>query len=650
VEAEQLERFSHGLRGVRAVVTRETIGVDHPVRQLGALDQTTVAYQRAIGQLDRRLQDPAVPTASVQDWLALISSLVELIYTAYYWLQVARIVRRLPSYPPGRTLLSTERSRQRRSDAVAEIAIARSRAIDLMGRLIRVLQAQDPDAARVLTTLFQNTTIQIRCAETLALVAADSAPVGSFPVPRDIFEEEMQWLDDLVASPLFEKFSDSMKELVWLSVSKLASSLGDETKMREAVRHCLASSAGDLDFHIHMLVNALKIARSDDERLELTKDLHAVGRDPSLGRVFSRERLGRTSILSGVFSQVAGSAMTGTADGARLIDESYASQHRWLYDKEAVSDARVIKLVANWEGDGRVSWHRPDGSTVVRAFALDPVLAANLVRVTESPSTSPKPITAAINALSAEIGPIVAEALGDIAEARLEIAGFLSLLPVMATSVNSVPAGFNPQTAYLHPLTGSLSPSVAPVPPPDLLIIDRAFRASQQVDTAFRLLHQTLGTVPTIVAFDSGPSGDDVEPEAVLGSMSTARGAMFYGHARNPIATAQATALVLRPHRVLQIERLADTDLRNLETLVLIACSSGRQNPFLGPVSVSDAMAFAGVRNVVFSLWPITAAVGARFVNELLSLFETGRTAGECLAALFGSSPALAAPFGSMRV
>jgi hypothetical protein len=164
VEAEQLERFSHGLQGVRAIVRRETIGVDHPVRQLGALDQTIVTYQRAIGQLDRRLHDPAVPTASVQDWLALISSLVELIYTAYYWLQVARIVRRLPSYPPGGPLLSTERSRQRRSDAVAEIAIARSRAIDLMGRLIRVLQAQNPDAARVLKTLFENEIIQIRCA------------------------------------------------------------------------------------------------------------------------------------------------------------------------------------------------------------------------------------------------------------------------------------------------------------------------------------------------------------------------------------------------------------------------------------------------------------------------------------------------------
>jgi hypothetical protein len=519
-----------------------------------------------------------------------------------------------------------------------------------MGRLIRVLQAQNPDAARVLKTLFENEIIQIRCAEILALVAADSARMGNFPVPRDIFEEELQWLDDLVASPLFDKFSDSMKELVWLSVSKLASSFGDETKMREAVGHCLASSVGDLDFHIHMLVNALKIARSDEERLELTKDLHAVGRDPSLGRVFSRERLGRTSILSGVFSEVAGSATTGTADGARLIDESYASQHRWLYDKEAVSDGRVIKLVANWQGDGRVSWHLPDGSTVVRPFTLDPGLAVNLVRVTESTSVSAKPITAAINALSAEIGPIFAEALDDIPEARLDVAGLLSLLPVMATPVHSVPIGCNPRTAYLHPLEGSLSPSVAPVPPPDLLIIDRAFRASQKVEATFRRLHQTSGTVPTIVAFESGRSGSDVEPEAVLGSLNAARGAMFYGHARNPIATAQATALVLGPHRVLQIERLADTDLRNLETLVLIACSSGRQNPFLGPVSVSDAMAFAGVRNVVFSLWPITAAVGARFADRLLSLFETGRTAGECLASLCGSSPALAAPFGSMRV
>ena len=544
-------------------------------------------------------------------------------------------------------------SRLRRAEALDLIARERNRALYLITNLMRILRAENPAAIPEVQTLFTKVAIEIRCVETLALVAAASARRGNVNVPSERFREIMERLVEVRVSETFAGLTPSVRLDVWLCIASVAGVLGDEPTRRLAVQECLELSATDedVDSQIQMLMNAFGAADSDEERLVLVRRLNAIGSNPLIGPVFSRERLGRLSTMHDVFSQMAAGAEADTPEGLDLVNESYRGRHRWLYDMEPPTDPRIIRVVANWQGNARITWRIPTGQTVVRSFSLRPDLAAKLVSSTESASTSNRPIIAAINALSANLGSLATEALVDIPEARLDVAGFLGLLPVMATRVGSSPIGSSPLASYLHPLTGSLAPADHPAPPPDLLIIDRRFAAlSREVETAFYRFHAALGTTAaTVLALDSGPTGYDLEPECVLDRLVAAQGAVFYGHSRNVMAQVGATALVLGPARGLGVERIYQANLRNLQTMMLVCCSSGRQNPFLGPVSLAHAMALAGTRDLVFSLWPITAARGARFATSAMAQLASGRTQGEYLADLYRSDVVQAAPFGAIR-
>ena len=66
------------------------------------------------------------------------------------------------------------------------------------------------------------------------------------------------------------------------------------------------------------------------------------------------------------------------------------------------------------------------------------------------------------------------------------------------------------------------------------------------------------------------------------------------------------------------VEEIAALDLRNLKDLALIACSSGRGNPFVGQVTIAHAMAVARAATIAFTYWPILKKDGARVAEMLL--------------------------------
>jgi CHAT domain-containing protein len=149
---------------------------------------------------------------------------------------------------------------------------------------------------------------------------------------------------------------------------------------------------------------------------------------------------------------------------------------------------------------------------------------------------------------------------------------------------------------------------------------------------------------------ESGPTNaHKVNFQLVIDALASGTSTLFYCHCHTDLARAGTAALVLSDQTELAVGEIAQLDLRRLESLTLVACASGQPNPFVGPISVAHAAALAGVRQLVFSLWPITAAHGARFVAGLLDDLASGGTTPDYLAALHITSPLRAAPFGVMR-
>jgi hypothetical protein len=187
---------------------------------------------------------------------------------------------------------------------------------------------------------------------------------------------------------------------------------------------------------------------------------------------------------------------------------------------------------------------------------------------------------------------------------------------------------------------------------PDLLLLDRSFgKHSARVAAAFLRLHRALGTRGTILEFDSSATEDDgVEPEAATAALRSAQGALFYGHGHTELSRAGEAVLVLGRESELRIDEIAQLDLRNLSSLTLVACASGQQSPFVGPTTLAHAAAIAGARQILFSLWPITPAQGARFAAGLLGHLASGRSASEHLASLHTTAPLDAAAFGIMEL
>lgn len=650
-EAMQLSHVSDGLRKVREIVRRETLGAVDPISQLRAIDVVLQTHHDAIGSLVSTAFKQNAGALSGDDGVRLVNSLTEHMAMASYWLEVARPFPRVPAITGARRLLSEQRSRQRREGVLVTIAKNRDLALQLLEQLEMVAAAELPRGGVSPKDFLIHTRISIFCTEVHAVASAANAQGGNVVIPGEQLRHYRDELVSVRASNDFARMDDGQKSEVWICTAIIADLLGDTVMATESLQNALELSSRDLDPYIHNLLSSLARAESDEERLDLVLRLHGLATDQDLGPVFSRERLGRISILHDAFAEVSARVDQHAASAAALLQECFECRHRWTFDQDAPVDKRIIRITSGLQGSGRVAWLGAKGRRVT-TFDLSPDLAVELITVTSSPSTSPRPIAAAINALSAELGPAIAEAFEDIPEARLDVAGVVGLLPVMATRVGSVPIGARANVSYLHPLTGAFESSDLPELPPDLLILDRSFgRASARVRDSFLGLHRADGARPTILEFDSeGTSSNDLDSKAAMDALTSATGAIFYGHCHPDLAHAATAALVLGRETELRIDAIAQLALRNLDSLILVACGSGQPNPFVGPISVAHAAAVAGARQLVFSLWPITAAHGARFTTGLLAALAAGGDCREYLAALHTTAPLDAAPFAIMRL
>lgn len=650
-EAMQLSHVSDGLRKVREIVRRETLGAVDPISQLRAIDAVLKTHHDAIGSLVSTAFKKNAGALSADDGVRLVNSLTEHMAMASYWLEVARPFPRVPAITSSRRLLSEQRSRQRREEVLAKIFSTRDLAMEALDGLRTIAVVGLPGGLASVEDVLIDMRVSIFCIEVHAVAAATGANRSGVATPHQALEHYRDELQSLRTSNDFARLDNLQRSNVWLCTARIAEFLGDTPVASEALRNSLELSSQDLDAYIPNLLNSLGRADSEEDRLDFIRRLHDLAVDHDLGPLFSRERLGRISILHDAFAEVAAGVDPHSASSAALLQECFECRHRWTFDHDAPVDDRLIRISSGWHGNGRVTWLGPKGRRVV-TFDLSPDPALELIRVTSSSSTSTKPVAAAIDALSVGLGAAIADALNDISDPRLDVAGVVGLLPVMATRVGSVPIGTRRDISYLHPLRGTREPSHLPERVPDLLLLDRSFgRSSARVKASFLQAHSAANTRPTLLEFDSGATGgNDLNSEMAMGALNSATGAIFYGHCHPDLAHAATAALVLGRQTELRIDAIAQLALRDLDSLILVACGSGQPNPFVGPISVAHAAAVAGARQLVFSLWPITAAHGARFTTGLLAALAAGGDSREYLAALHTTAPLDAAPFGIMRL
>jgi hypothetical protein len=69
----------------------------------------------------------------------------------------------------------------------------------------------------------------------------------------------------------------------------------------------------------------------------------------------------------------------------------------------------------------------------------------------------------------------------------------------------------------------------------------------------------------------------------------------------------------------------------------------------LGAVSVANAIALAGTKEVVYSSWPLSPAQGAKFAEALLGGYSRGRETLEIMAEYIKADPPAAGLFGLIR-
>jgi hypothetical protein len=81
----------------------------------------------------------------------------------------------------------------------------------------------------------------------------------------------------------------------------------------------------------------------------------------------------------------------------------------------------------------------------------------------------------------------------------------------------------------------------------------------------------------------------------------------------------------------------------------LICCSSGRNNPFIGEVTLAHAAALAGAVEILFTLWPVRSSLGSRFVAEMIAARSAGQPMREFLASSFKDHPVRTSAFSIMR-
>jgi hypothetical protein len=245
------------------------------------------------------------------------------------------------------------------------------------------------------------------------------------------------------------------------------------------------------------------------------------------------------------------------------------------------------------------------------------------------------PIDRVTEFLDSEIGEVLADAIASCGDVRIQTGGPLGGAPLLKTAVNGAPLGASASVAYAHP-NPTMPAGEPPVGPFDLLVIDETFGdESSRVRSAVEAAAARSSTTLEVLAFNSDSREAELSHEDLGKALQSCSSAILFCHVNTRVGQAPAAAIVTGLAGRLRVEALAALDLRQLNEVAVMGCGSGRADPFVGDVTVAHAVAMAGARQVLYTLWPITASHGADLAVALVTAHAGGMSTPERLAREF---------------
>jgi hypothetical protein len=634
-----MEETTDGLRKVRSIIIRETLGAVGPNTQLLAVEALLKRHHQAIAAVMRVARMRNNRVLAPEDAFGLVISIHEHATMASYWLALARSFRELPTDRPGRRPLSLAKSREKREAVLATI---RSN-FKLASRLMDDLALVGAPFSESTSSLFETLRLGQLCVKVNATICAKA------DLPPHQLRHMLAELDAIRANSDFDSRPPDDHQMLWQALSITYQALGDRAMVRTALNERRKLVSTDSDWLPMTLREALNYSESAEERCGVIGELNSLADEVDLGPVFSRERLGRLSVLRDSLWDVATGIDETNPLATSLLDECFACYEKWLFGIRSTSRQNVIRVATSWGGEGRISWYRTDQPRNISSFAIPQEVVTRLFSSTDVVRAETKPIRNAIKFLDEKLAPLLAEPIRRGGEQRIQAVGPIGLLPLLATSVDGKPIGGLSSVAHHHPNPILTISGAGSTDPYSLLVVDNCFGSdSGAVVRAARRAWQGTGDAQ-ILAFNSEAASTALEVGELVESLRSAVSAVVFCHAVSQIAVANRAGLVLGPTARLAVEELAKLDLSNLQELALICCSSGRNNPFIGEVTLAHAAALAGAVEILFTLWPVRSSLGSRFVAEMIAARSAGQPMREFLASSFKDHPVRTSAFSIMR-
>ncbi len=572
------------------------------------------------------------------EWVISVS---EYAGTALLWLTVGANQLELPTDAPPPAELSGRRSTERRELLVRKVLYYMKIARDYIGDLRPLNISQAAQVA------LDRQALSLLCTEVSLAVTASEAAGGAphlDPPPLGAF---LSVLTSLRARPRFLLQSAEVKARYWQVCAIVQQRLGNHAAAAAAVTEWRRYTPNNVDSQLRLRLELIQLAESDEERLEHMAALRELGERPNLGQVFSRERLGRLSILRDAFWAIAARVATESAYAVPIVEEAFAAYGAWAYGFATSTTDDSVCLLGAWRGAGRLSSMHCRRRRVVQAD-IPPELLARFIGDMENVGPVDGPAMQKMTTyIDNEVAPAI-PAHVDGRQTRILAGGGAAFLPLLTAKVGGRPLGARPTVAYAHP-----NPRIAPGPPTtepfDLLLLDAEFGLdARDVQEAWEA-DSERAEASRLVRFDSSAAAAAASAGDVGAALASCSRALLFCHVESPIFYAGQAGLVLGPTERLSPEAIAALPLSGLEELVIIGCGSGRDNLFVGGVTVTHAAAIAGARDVLFTMWPINSDEGARFVTEMLAARRTGVDLASFLARAYERDRARASPYAMLR-
>ena len=641
-EARQLAELSDGLAQVRAIIARETMGAISPRTQLFAVDALMQRHHDAIASLIGASVRRHNRVLSPDDAFQLVISLFGHATTAGYWLQLAQPFRKIPVEKPTPRDESIAKSKEHREAVLARIKTTQRLALETMKRL-KAISPPEMEA----DAMFESLQFQLLCTLINGTISARTSASGGSPIPTHQLDFLAAQLEEVRSRPAFSAWSASQQNLFWITLARIQETAGHAERVRETLRTRRATTPLEDDSRPRLLMELLGYASDARERLLLMGELRELPDTVNLGSIFSRERIGRMSVLHDAFWSAVVATPIDDPLAGQLLDVSFECSRNWLFGRTIAPTKSTISIASSWQGGGRFAWGNAR-TRELRSFDLPPELPGELYAAMErTSSTEPKALREAVAYLDRTLSPLLAEAEID-GDVRLRTGGLVGLLPILATLVDGEALGTRVEIAIDHPALTEAS-IVVEERRFDLVVVDQCFaRDAAEVVTAGRRV-ASIGSEPTVLAFNSDDQSTALDPLTLANELQRSRRTLIYSHVRLAVTQANWAGFYLGPSSALTVADLLELDLSSTEEIVLIGCASGRANPFVGDVTVAHAAALAGAEEVFSTLWPIRPKLGSQVAVHLINEFRRGQSMSTALSLLFRRNRLQAAPFVVMR-